>query len=233
MVEHSFQTFTGKRFLLRDNEEIYITPYSRFLFAHLPEVKPGALVMDYGVGTGLHAIALSCEGAGRVIGVDINEQALALCRRNSEINQVTNLELYLGCHELDGVISAGSIDLVVSNPASLPSGKVLSPFFDAGTYGNSMIFELIDVAETYLKPGGTLTFIHTSLVPLADTLSRLQERGFVTGVVALQHLEFRDFYFDLLPHFKMIYDQGKNFFIQKQNRHFEILYLLEARKRNN
>jgi ribosomal protein L11 methyltransferase len=51
-------------------------------------VVPGCSVLDYGCGSGILAIAAAKLGAGRVLGVDIDSNALAATRDNAERNAV-------------------------------------------------------------------------------------------------------------------------------------------------
>ena len=229
-TERSVQLNSGREIRILESREVRLTPYSLFLLEHLPCPSPDAVVIDYGVGTGLQAIALALAGAGRVLGVDINKEALALCRANCEQNQAA-VELCLGREEMRGKVAPASVDLIVCNPASLPAQEQnLSPFFQAGEEGNAMILELIAVAEQTLKPGGRLLFIHTSLVPLADTLARLEQSGFAAGIVRIRALAFRDFYFKLLPHWRNLLARGRSFYLVRQGQYYEILYLIEAQK---
>lgn len=57
----------------------------RWLDARL---APGASVVDYGCGSGVLAIAAKLLGAGEVIGVDIDPQAVAASRANAALNRV-------------------------------------------------------------------------------------------------------------------------------------------------
>ena len=81
-------------------------------------------VLDYGCGSGILAIAASMLGASRVIGVDIDEQAVQSTRDNALVNEVT-LESMLP----DG-LQDGQFDVVVANILSNPL-KVLAPMLAA------------------------------------------------------------------------------------------------------
>lgn len=52
-------------------------------------VKPGTTVLDYGCGSGILAIAAKKIGAGKVVGVDIDTQAIQSSLYNAEQNNVT------------------------------------------------------------------------------------------------------------------------------------------------
>ena len=77
-------------------------------------------VLDYGCGSGILAIAASMFGATRVVGVDIDEQAVQSTRDNAQANGVT-LDAMLPDDLRDGLF-----DVVVANILSNPL-KVLAP----------------------------------------------------------------------------------------------------------
>ena len=54
----------------------------------LDQVPAGASVLDYGCGSGILGIAAAKVGAGKVVGIDIDEQALESTRDNAERNGV-------------------------------------------------------------------------------------------------------------------------------------------------
>lgn len=81
------------------------------------------LVIDYGCGSGILAIAALKLGAKRVIGIDIDPQAIQASRDNAERNQVSNdLELYLAKDIPDNL----QADILVANILAGPL-KELEP----------------------------------------------------------------------------------------------------------
>lgn len=81
------------------------------------------IVIDYGCGSGILAIAALKLGAKRVIGVDIDPQAMQASRDNAERNNVSeNIELYLA-KDLPNNLQA---DVVVANILAGPL-KELEP----------------------------------------------------------------------------------------------------------
>lgn len=83
-------------------------------------VQAQASVLDYGCGSGILAIAASKLGAERVIGVDIDAQAIQSSIYNAEQNQVS-ADFYLA-DQLPG----GQFDIVVANILS-SALSVLAP----------------------------------------------------------------------------------------------------------
>lgn len=83
-------------------------------------VAPGVSVLDYGCGSGILAIAAAKLGAGEVLGVDIDPQAVTAARNNADINAVS-------ARFADSAVSLeGSFDVVVANILANPL-KALAP----------------------------------------------------------------------------------------------------------
>ena len=94
---------------------------------------PGWSVLDYGCGSGILAIAAKKLGAGRVVGVDIDPNAINASVANATRNGV-EVEFALP----DGV-SEGVFDVVVANLLARPL-RVLAPLLTARTrVGGSIV----------------------------------------------------------------------------------------------
>ena len=83
-------------------------------------LQGGELVLDYGCGSGILAIAALKLGAGRTLGVDIDPQAVLASRQNAEQNQV-GAEFFL-----PDAAPKLQADVVVANILANPL-KVLAP----------------------------------------------------------------------------------------------------------
>ena len=76
-------------------------------------VKPGMSVLDVGTGTAILAIAAARLGAGRIVGVDVDPEAVECAKENLALNGLTGrIELVLGT--LDDVPPL-RVDLVIAN----------------------------------------------------------------------------------------------------------------------
>lgn len=92
-------------------------------------------VIDFGCGSGILAIAAIKLGAGKVIGIDIDPQALQASRDNAERNGVADrLEVYLPQNQPEGLIA----DVVVANILAGP------------------LRELAPIIKGLVKPNGDL-----------------------------------------------------------------------------
>jgi SAM-dependent methyltransferase len=136
----------------------------------LARIRPGMTVLDLGSGAGFDAF-LAAErvgAAGRVIGVDMTPEMLALARKNAETRGATNVEFREGRIEALPLEDA-SVDLVISNCVIN-----LSP-------DKPRVFrEVLRV----LKPGGTLSVSDLVLAgPLPDSVRKSVEAyvGCVAG----------------------------------------------------
>jgi ribosomal protein L11 methyltransferase len=83
-------------------------------------IRGGESVLDYGCGSGILAIAAMKLGAGQVIGVDIDPQAIQASQFNAEQNQVT------ASFYLPNDAPQVSVDIVVANILTNPL-KMLAP----------------------------------------------------------------------------------------------------------
>ncbi|MCA0937796.1 50S ribosomal protein L11 methyltransferase [Vibrio alginolyticus] len=95
----------------------------------------GKTVIDFGCGSGILAIAAIKLGAEKVIGIDIDPQALQASRDNAERNGVAEqLEVYLPQNQPEGLLA----DVVVANILAGP------------------LRELAPVIKGLVKPNGDL-----------------------------------------------------------------------------
>jgi ribosomal protein L11 methyltransferase len=84
------------------------------------QLAPGSSVLDVGCGSGILAIAAAKLGASRVTGTDIDPQALAAARANSEANGVA------ARYTDPDSLGPGTYDVVLANILANPL-KLLAP----------------------------------------------------------------------------------------------------------
>jgi len=84
-------------------------------------LQAGESVLDYGCGSGILAIAAKKLGAGKVLGTDIDPQAMVASHDNAENNQVQEISFVL-----PNDLPAFEADVVVANILSSPL-KLLAP----------------------------------------------------------------------------------------------------------
>ncbi len=118
------------------------------------ELEPGAHVLDYGCGSGILGIAAAKLGAGRVVGVDIDPQALRASAANAAANGVA-FELYAA--DAFPARSGETFDVVVANILANPL-CVLAPALAARVRaGGRIVLSGVlaaqgqDVADAYAR----------------------------------------------------------------------------------
>lgn len=96
-------------------------PTTRLCLAWLADhIRGGEAMLDYGCGSGILAIAAARLGAGRVIGVDIDPQAVHASRDNARRN-AASAEFFLA-----DAAPAQPVDILVANILTNPL-KALAP----------------------------------------------------------------------------------------------------------
>jgi len=100
-------------------------PTTRLCLQWLEEhIHEGDSVLDYGCGSGILTIAAKRLGAGRVVGVDLDPQAVGAARDNASANLVA-AEFFL-----PDALTAGRFDVLVANILTNPL-KALMPLLAA------------------------------------------------------------------------------------------------------
>jgi SAM-dependent methyltransferase len=146
----------------------------------LIELRPGQTVLDLGSGGGIDVLlsARRVGPSGKVYGLDMTDEMLALARDNQRKAHITNVEFLKGEME-DIPLPDGSVDVVISNCVinlSADKGRVLREAFRV------------------LKPGGR--FAVSDVVVRGDVPADIRRSvelwvGCVAG--ALQETEYREF----------------------------------------
>ncbi len=75
-------------------------------------LKRGDSFLDVGIGSGILSILARKLGAGRVVGCDIQEEAIEEVKLNSQLNEVNNIEVFHGNVE---AVPYREFDFVVAN----------------------------------------------------------------------------------------------------------------------
>ena len=129
----------------------------RMLTLGKARIKPDAVILDIGAGTG----SLSIEAGllaplGHVYAVERNAEAVELIRKNAEKFRVENMTLLSG-----------------EAPAALESVPPCDVILIGGT--GSHLLEILSRARAMLKPGGTIVINAITLQTLAATVESFKE----------------------------------------------------------
>jgi ribosomal protein L11 methyltransferase len=75
--------------------------------------KDGWSLADLGTGSGILALAAKRFGAGRVIGIDIDPQAISIAKANAHLNKIDHVDFHLD--DLRKWKPTGARDVVAAN----------------------------------------------------------------------------------------------------------------------
>jgi release factor glutamine methyltransferase len=143
------------------------------LARELCATRDSILIVEIGCGSGNLACGIAVRVPEvRIISIDVSPECVELTRKNVQLfridERVTVLlgDLFL---PLKGRGIEETVDIVVSNPPYIPSGKLATDHsrlvvnepreaFDGGPFGFAIHNRLIKESIDFLKPGGTLMF---------------------------------------------------------------------------
>lgn len=126
----------------------------------------GRAVLDVGCGSGVLAVAAARLGAGRVVGVDVDPEAVLASEANAAANGVVDpVEVHLGSV---GAAPAGRFDVVVAN--------ILAP----------VLIDLAPAVAARVAPGGAIVLGGLLAEQAEGVAHAYAEAGAGMGVVAEQ-----------------------------------------------
>jgi predicted RNA methylase len=165
-----------------------LTPHGQTIGEGMAAARHGLIgktVLEIGAGTGVHAIAALKLGARTVDVTDIDPLALQSCRDNARRNNVALRNTWR--HDWLDFTPPAAYDALICNP----------PFCKAEP-GNRRFFirELISKSPRFLRTGGHLLFVQSSMADFSRTERELADAGFRFDAVHERRYPFRAYYFD-------------------------------------
>ena len=129
----------------------------------------------------------------RLIATEINPHA-ARCAKMNGI-EVIRTDLFKG---LKPRHQETRFDLILFNPPYLPTSKEekipgwLNYAFDGGTSGRETLDRFLDEVRDYLKPGGKILVLISSITGMEAVKEKMEKLGFVVEVVARKKVSFEE-----------------------------------------
>ena len=113
-------------------------------------LRPGAMVLDLGSGSGILAIGAVKLGAAKALGIEVDEEAVPVAEQNAALNGVADRVGYLTGEA--GILAplAGPADLVVSNILRHVNETLLDPIARSLRSGGVAIFAGMEEPEAPL-----------------------------------------------------------------------------------
>jgi release factor glutamine methyltransferase len=154
-------------------------------------------VLEIGCGSGVVSLVVA-KTAKKVLGVDINPDAVACAKANAEKNSITNAQFIRG--DLFSPLGNKKFDGIVFNPPYLPtngSERVRGPLnhaFDGGKDGRAVLDRFLAQFGSHLKSGGRLLLVQSSLNDLDKTRQALEHTGYTVAIASQKAFFFEKIY---------------------------------------
>lgn len=182
-------------FIVNTHDNVYVPAEDSYLLADNLEIKNGQSVLEIGTGSGIVAMYAS-RLTNCITVTDINFDACELARKNFKENNIENVEILFG--NMFEPVENRKFDVILFNTPYLPTeeGEVLEDTinyaFDGGLNGRKVIDVFLNEVGNHLNDGGIVQLIQSSLSGNEETLSKLDELGFIAEIKASEHFFFED-----------------------------------------
>ncbi|MCD6504551.1 methyltransferase [Candidatus Bathyarchaeota archaeon] len=184
--------YDGHPLLVHD--QVYEPAEDSFLLADNLRLTPCSKVLDLGSGCGIIAVKaaeLGCE----VVAVDINPYAVYCVKKNAELLGLRDRIEVLRTDLFASFRLGRVFDVVIFNPPYLPTsdfklGGWLEKAWDGGKSGREVIARFVDEVGDYLKDGGEVFMVQSSLSKVEETLKQFREKGFKPKILVKIDFDF-------------------------------------------
>ncbi len=184
------------RIKLGDTDLVYEPAEDSFLLADaaLKEAKPGMRILEVGTGSGfVSAVLLANLKDISLLATEINPHAARCAKANGV--EVIRTDLFRG---IKPEKPENRFDLILFNPPYLPTSKEekvpgwLNYAFDGGISGRETLDRFLDEVRDYLKPGGKILVLISSITGLEAVKEKMRSVGFKVDVVERKKVSFEE-----------------------------------------
>lgn len=174
--------------------EVYPPAEDSFMLARGAESLRGS-ILEIGCGSGIASLsAAAADRKNKVLGVDVNPEAVACAEANAKANHIMNARFVVS--DLFSGVPDERFDAILFNPPYLPTddsekvGGRINAAFDGGKDGREVLDRFLAQFSRYLKGGGTLLLVQSSLNDSEKTEEALSALGYAVEVIAEERFFF-------------------------------------------
>jgi SAM-dependent methyltransferase len=141
-----------------------------------------ATAVDLFCGNGVQSLILAKNGVTKVLGIDVNEKALAFAQFNAVLNDLHE-KIIFKLHDLTQPIDMGRFDVVVANPPFCPAPSQCTFFCDGGITGDFFVKMLLHSRLPEVISDGGRAFIIFSLALCKGEVAESKIASFYDNVI--------------------------------------------------
>ncbi|AKB25492.1 putative methyltransferase [Methanosarcina sp. MTP4] len=188
--------YNNARVKLGETDLVYEPAEDSFLLADaaLEEAEPGMRVLEVGAGSGFVSAVLRANLENvRIIATEINPHA-ARCAKENGV-EVIRTDLFRG---IEPQSPETRFDLILFNPPYLPTSEMekvpgwLNYAFDGGTSGRETLDRFLDKVRVYLRPGGKILVLISSITGVEAVQEKMEGLGFAVDIVGRKKVSFEE-----------------------------------------
>lgn len=190
--EHVWDGRAGP-FTLVISDRVFAPTHTSREVAEGIDIRPGETVFDVGCGSGVLSFVAARLGAGRVVGTDVNEEAVVWAGRNAErLGLADVVDFRPG--SLFEPLGDARADVVIGDVSGIPDEfAALTDWFPGGFSGGPTGAEIpvamLETAGVHLRPGGRM-YLPTASIQDEETVLDVARRMFGERVGKLRERLF-------------------------------------------
>jgi len=178
-------------------DDVYQPSEDSFMLAKTARKAKGN-VLEVGCGSGIASLACAkANPKSNTLGIDISPAAVKCARSNAKKNKIKNARFETrDFFKTDIFGGVGAFDSILFNPPYLPTEyneKLEGPLnfaFDGGKDGRKVLDPFLARFDRFLKPGGSLFLVQSTLNNPKKTEKKLKALGYSCKTVEKEEFFF-------------------------------------------